>query len=160
MMKRAPVFFISHGGPTLLEDQAKPGHFYNWLGQYLKDKLKPKAIVLISAHWQGVNDNHVFVDVSEKPKLIYDFYNFPDRYYKQTWDHKGSPQIANTVISLLDKAGFKGIGEEYGNDHGVWVPLKRAMMSNLDIPIVEVSTLSHENMEMHVKLGEALSPLR
>lgn len=30
-----------------------PGDFYNWFGKYLKNELKPKAIVIISAHWQG-----------------------------------------------------------------------------------------------------------
>ena len=34
------------------------------------------------------------------------------------------------------------------------------MASNKDIPIVEVSTFSHEDMPMHVKMGEALAPLR
>ncbi|KAI7901499.1 Extradiol ring-cleavage dioxygenase, class III enzyme, subunit B [Cokeromyces recurvatus] len=159
-MPKFPVFFISHGGPNLLEDQARPGHFYSWLGNYLKNELKPKAIVIISAHWQGEGREGVFVDTSEKPKLIYDFYNFPRRYYEEKWDHKGSPSMANRVIDLLNKSGFNAIGQKYGNDHGVWVPLKRAMESNPDIPIVEVSTLAHENMQMHIKMGEALAPLR
>lgn len=34
------------------------------------------------------------------------------------------------------------------------------MDSNPDIPIIEVSTFQHENMPMHVKMGEALAPLR
>lgn len=36
----------------------------------------------------------------------------------------------------------------------------RAMKSNPDIPIIEVSTFEHEDMEMHTKMGEALAPLR
>lgn len=136
---KAPVFFISHGGkwlfkrktftsdslchlgPNLLEDKEKPGEFYNWFGRYLK-QLKPSAIVVISAHWQGQGKNGIFgkchlgceegswcmidlskltVDTSEKPELIYDFYNFPQRYYEQTWDHQGSPLVAEKVIGLL-----------------------------------------------------------
>ncbi|CDS03323.1 hypothetical protein LRAMOSA00725 [Lichtheimia ramosa] len=156
---KAPVFFISHGGPNLLEDKEKPGEFYNWFGRYLK-QLKPSAIVVISAHWQGQGKNGIFVDTSEKPELIYDFYNFPQRYYEQTWDHQGSPLVAEKVIGLLKQAGIKATGQQYGNDHGVWVPLKRAMQSNKDIPIVEVSTFGHEDMTMHTKMGEALAPLR
>jgi aromatic ring-opening dioxygenase catalytic subunit (LigB family) len=102
----------------------------------------------------------IIVDVSEKPKLIYDFYNFPKRYYEHTWDHKGSPAVAHKVIDALNKAGFEATGQKYGNDHGVWVPLKRAMESNPDIPIVEVSTFAHENMKSHVEMGKALAPLR
>ncbi|CAO3663083.1 hypothetical protein G6F70_004880 [Rhizopus microsporus] len=157
---RAPVFFISHGGPNLLDNKEKPGDFYTWFGQYIQQELKPKAIVIISAHWQGEGKNGIFVDTSEKPKLIYDFYNFPKHYYEETWDHQGSPQLANRVIDLLKKAGLSPSGEKYGNDHGVWVPLKRAMKSNPDIPIVEVSTFAHEDMPMHIKMGEALEPLR
>lgn len=43
------------------------------------------------------------VDTSEKPELIYDFYNFPQRYYEQTWDHQGSPLVAEKVIGLLNQ---------------------------------------------------------
>jgi len=46
-----------------------------------------------------------------------------------------------------------------GIDHGVWVPLKRAL-PDFDIPLVQVSTFAHEDMQAHVKLGEALQPLR
>lgn len=100
------------------------------------------------------------MDTSEKPQLIYDFYNFPQRYYEETWDHQGSPLVAEQVIGLLNKAGMQATGTRYGIDHGVWVPLKRAMRSNTEIPIVEVSTFGHEDMEMHTKMGEALAPLR
>ncbi|KAI8150031.1 aromatic ring-opening dioxygenase LigB subunit [Fennellomyces sp. T-0311] len=157
---KAPVFFISHGGPNLLEDKEKPGEFYTWFGKYLKNELKPKAIVIISAHWQGTGKNGIYVDTSDKPELIYDFYNFPQRYYEEKWDHQGSPELAEKVIGLLQKSGIKATGKNYGNDHGVWVPLKRAMRSNKEIPIVEVSTFGHEDMAMHTKMGEALAPLR
>ncbi|KAI8888202.1 Extradiol aromatic ring-opening dioxygenase [Backusella circina FSU 941] len=157
---KSPVFFVSHGGPNLLEDTGKAGEFYSWFGNYLKNELKPKAIVIISAHWQGEGRKGVFVDVSDKPKLIYDFYNFPKRYYEHTWDHKGSPSVAHKVIDALRKAGFDATGQKYGNDHGVWVPLKRAMESNPDIPIVEVSTFAHEDMKSHIEMGKALAPLR
>lgn len=58
-------------GPNLLEDQAKPGHFYNWLGNYLKNELKPKAIVLISAHWQGEGRNKVFGNIDTIKPLLF-----------------------------------------------------------------------------------------
>lgn len=92
--------------------------------------------------------------------MIYDFYGFPRHFYQTTWDHQGSPEVASRVIDLLKKNQINAEGVNYGNDHGVWVPLKRAMDSNPDIPIIEVSTFEHEDMEMHTKVGEALSPLR
>ncbi|ORZ21403.1 aromatic ring-opening dioxygenase LigB subunit [Absidia repens] len=159
-ISKQPVFFISHGGPNLLEDNGKPGEFYSWFGSLLKKQLKPKAIVIVSAHWQGQGRNGIYVDTSEKPQLIYDFYGFPKHYYEETWDHSGEPAVASKVIDLLNKANIKAEGRTYGNDHGVWVPLKRAMKSNPDIPIVEVSTFEHEDMAAHIKMGQALAPLR
>jgi aromatic ring-opening dioxygenase catalytic subunit (LigB family) len=43
-----------------LENTGKPGAFYNWLGNYLQNELKPKAIVVISAHWQGEGKDGIF----------------------------------------------------------------------------------------------------
>lgn len=102
----------------------------------------------------------LLVDSSKKPNLIYDFYGFPKHFYKTTWDHQGSPEIASRVVELLKKSQINAEGVSYGNDHGVWVPLKRAMDSNPDIAIVELSTFEHEDMELHTKMGEALAPLR
>ncbi|KAI9302664.1 extradiol ring-cleavage dioxygenase [Cunninghamella echinulata] len=156
---KQPVFFISHGGPNLLEDKGKLGNFYTWFGTLIKKQLQPKAIVIISAHWGGRN-NDIYVDTSEKPELIYDFGGFPKHYYEETWDHQGSPEIAQQVVDLLKKSNIKAKGMEYGNDHGVWVPLKRAMKSNKHIPIIEVSTFGNEDLSGHIKMGEAISSLR
>ncbi|KAF7731983.1 hypothetical protein EC973_007088 [Apophysomyces ossiformis] len=51
-------------------------------------------------------------------------------------------------------------GVKRGNDHGAWSALRRAMESNKDIPIVEVSTFSHEEFSSHFTMGEALATLR
>ncbi|CAO3634477.1 unnamed protein product [Cunninghamella blakesleeana] len=157
---KQPVFFVSHGGPSLLDDNGKLADFFTWFGSNLiKKQLQPKAIVVISAHWSGRN-NDIYVDTSEKPKLIYDFYGFPKKYYEVTWDHKGSPEVAQQVVDLLNKSNIKATGVQYGNDHGVYCFLKKGMESNKDIPIIEVSTLGNESLEQHIKVGEALAPLR
>ncbi|CAO3664905.1 unnamed protein product [Umbelopsis ramanniana] len=156
---RLPTYFISHGGPNLLDDKDKPGKFYEWFGKTIREKIKPKAIVIISAHWQG-EGNGVYVEATEGPlKLIYDFYGFPPQYYKQTWNGTGLPSLANKVAELLKQKGIPATLTKRGIDHGVWVPLKRAI-SDFDIPLVQVSTFEHEDMASHVKLGEALEPLR
>ncbi|KAI9277805.1 aromatic ring-opening dioxygenase LigB subunit [Sporodiniella umbellata] len=159
MSTKAPVFFISHGGPTLLEDTEKPGMFYDWFGSYLKN-YAPKAIVIISAHWQPQEEKKILVDSSKKPKLIYDFYGFPQRFYDVTWDQQGSPELARRVVGLLHKAGLGASEIEYGHDHGIWTPMKRAMNSCADIPIVGVSTYHDDALAPHVAVGEALASLR
>lgn len=47
-------------GPNLLDNKEKPGDFYTWFGQYIQQELKPKAIVIISAHWQGEGKHGIF----------------------------------------------------------------------------------------------------
>ena len=48
-------------GPLLLENvDGKAGQFYTWLGKYIQESLCPKAIVVISAHWQAEGENTVF----------------------------------------------------------------------------------------------------
>ena len=51
----------------MLENQEKPGDFYSWLGNYIKHELKPKAIVIISAHWQGQGPNGVLGNAINNP---------------------------------------------------------------------------------------------
>lgn len=70
-----------------------------------KEKAKKVYLVIISCKLiKDIVCNPVsLVDVSENPKLIYDFYNFPKHYYEEKWDHKGSPAVANRVIDLLNQ---------------------------------------------------------
>ena len=46
-----------------------------------------------------------------------------------------------------------------GFDHGVFIPLKVAF-PNADIPIVQVSLLANMDAAAHLRIGEALAPLR
>ncbi|EIE89068.1 hypothetical protein RO3G_13779 [Rhizopus delemar RA 99-880] len=124
---KAPVFFISHG-----ENEEKPGRFYDWFGSLIQKRLAPKAIVIITAHWQPQEEETIL----------------------------GSPALAHRVVGLLEKAGIRASERQYGNDHGVWVPLKRAMTSCSTIPIVAVSTFLDDHLAPHVKVGEALESLR
>lgn len=47
-MARLPTLFISHGSPMLALELAQPGPALTRIGQQLP---KPKAILIISAHW-------------------------------------------------------------------------------------------------------------
>jgi 4,5-DOPA dioxygenase extradiol len=69
MVSRLPTFFISHGGPNLLEDKSKPGKFYDWFGKLIKNEIKPKAVVIVSAHWQA-SGKGVFGKTHERAFLL------------------------------------------------------------------------------------------
>lgn len=67
------TFYISHGAPTLAIDKSIPArHFL----QSWKDKVfpqKPKAILVISGHW---DTSFPAVNIVHRNDTIYDFYGF------------------------------------------------------------------------------------
>lgn len=89
-------------------------------GREITTKVKPKAVVVISAHWQD-GPSRVSINYAEETDIIYDFYNFPPHYYEYKYPNKGSPEIAQKVIDNLASAGIEVQKVKRGLDHGVWV---------------------------------------
>jgi aromatic ring-opening dioxygenase catalytic subunit (LigB family) len=162
-MTRTPVYFISHGGPNLHEDTSHPAYStLQTLGQEITHKVHPKAIVVISAHWQS-EPKAIEVNTAESIPLVYDYYGFPDHYYELQYPHTGSPELANKILGLLGKAGIKAEGVRRGLDHGVFIPFLVAfdpVKNPLNVPIVQVSLFASDSGEQHLELGRALAPLR
>ncbi|KAE8358984.1 aromatic ring-opening dioxygenase LigB subunit [Aspergillus caelatus] len=162
-MSRTPIYFLSHGGPNVMYQTDHPA--YKKLGQIGKEittKVKPKAVVVFSAHWQAGRDT-IQVNTAEITDLIYDFYGFPSHYYKEKYPNVGSREVANKVLDLLGKAGIKAEGVKRGLDHGVWASFKCAFepeSNPLNVPIVQVSLFNNEDPVAHYRLGQAVSSLR
>ncbi|KAL4772708.1 Extradiol ring-cleavage dioxygenase, class III enzyme, subunit B [Aspergillus nidulans var. acristatus] len=160
---RTPVYFLSHGGPNIMYDVEHPA--YKELGKIGKEittKVKPRAVVVFSAHWQGGVDT-VQVNTAEMTELIYDFYGFPSHYYKEKYPNVGSKEVASKVLDALQQAGIKAEGVKRGLDHGVWASFKCAFepeSNPLNVPIVQVSMFNTEDPMQHYRLGEAVSKLR
>jgi hypothetical protein len=73
-MSRTPVYFLSHGGPNIMEDYDHPAYSkLQEIGKEITQKVKPKAVVVFSAHWQAERNN-IEVNTAESEKLIYDYY--------------------------------------------------------------------------------------
>jgi aromatic ring-opening dioxygenase catalytic subunit (LigB family) len=163
-MSRMPVVFLPHGGgPWPFVDLGmddKPG--FDALAGYLRSvaqlpKTKPKALLVISAHWEEAAPT---VMTSERPPMLYDYYGFPPESYRITWPAPGHPQLAARVRDLLEKAGFAtGEDRERGYDHGTFVPLKLAY-PEAEIPVVQLSLKAGLDPEEHLRIGRALAPLR
>ncbi|GME29137.1 Extradiol ring-cleavage dioxygenase class III enzyme subunit B [Neofusicoccum parvum] len=162
-LPKTPVYFLSHGGPNLIEEPDHPAYSkLQEIGKEVTSKIKPKAVVIFSAHWQGQNDR-VLVNTAEISDLIYDFYGFPDWYYSVKYPHVGSRDVAQNVMSKLEDAGIAYAPVERGLDHGAWLPLLIAFdpeKNPLNVPIVQVSLFKNENPDEHYHLGEAVSALR
>ena len=69
VMPRTPVYFLSHGGPNIIEDYDHPAYSkLQEIGKEITQKVKPKAVVVFSAHWQA-SRNTIEVNTAEVTKL-------------------------------------------------------------------------------------------
>ncbi|KAF3932572.1 hypothetical protein ABW20_dc0105669 [Dactylellina cionopaga] len=161
--RRTPVYFLSIGGPNFIENTEHPAYIkLAAVGQEITKIVKPRAVVVFSAHWQG-GENKVKINVAEKTDLIYDFYGFPPHYYEYDYPNKGSGEIAEKVIEKLADAGIEVERAKRGLDHGVWVGFMAAFdpkKNPLNVPIVQVSLYADEDPDKHYRIGQALESLR
>ena len=149
---RAPVLFVAHGAPMLLDDAA----WIAELAQWGKDLPRPRAILMISAHWE---ERPLTLGATRPVPLVYDFYGFPERFYRLQYASPGAPALADRVRSLVASAGL-AIHEapDRGLDHGAYIPLM-CMYSQADIPVLQISMPSLDPKQLYA-LGQALAPLR
>jgi 4,5-DOPA dioxygenase extradiol len=118
---RTPVYFLGIGGPNFMENTKHPAYAQlEVVGREITTKIKPKAVVVFSAHWQD-GPNKIQINVAKQTDIIYDFYGFPPHYYEYKYPNQGSPEIAEKVIDKLTAAGIEVERFERGLDHGVWV---------------------------------------
>ena len=118
---------------------------------------KPRAILVISGHWEEKN---VTVNTSSAPAMLFDYYGFPPHTYQLKYPAPGSPELASEIREILTQAGIKSASHpDRGFDHGVFVPFL-LMFPEADIPVVQMSLLNSLNAEDHLALGRALAPLR
>lgn len=132
------------------------------IGREITQKVKPKACVVFSGHWEGLTDT-IEVNTAESMGLIYDFYGFPAHYYDWKYPNRGSPELAEKVLGKLQSAGIKAEGVRRGLDHGVWASFMVAFdpqENPLNVPIVQASLFGDEDPNMHYELGKAISSLR
>ncbi|MET0544849.1 MAG: class III extradiol ring-cleavage dioxygenase [Caulobacterales bacterium] len=162
MPKRMPSLFIPHGGGPCFFMDWNPPHEWDSMAEYLKGIAatlpeKPRAILLISAHWL---EDAFTTGGGTAPELIYDYYGFPPHTYELTYPAKGDPALATRVRDLLSGAGLPTADNPArGYDHGVFIPLK-VMFPDADIPVVQLSLRSDMAPAAHIAAGEALAPLR
>jgi 4,5-DOPA dioxygenase extradiol len=148
----APIF-VSHGSPTLLFDEVPARDFLRELGRTLP---RPKAILVVSAHWETNIPALNAVAVNE---TIHDFGGFPQILFDQRYPAPGAPALAERIAGLIRASGLPaGIDTARGLDHGAWVPLKLMYPAN-DIPVLQLSVQTELGPAHHLKLGKALRPL-
>ena len=161
MTTKTPVYYLAHGGPNVMYATDHPAYpVLQQIGKDISTKVKPNAIVVVSAHWQADYRDRIEVNTAENTDLIYDFYGFPSHYYKEKFRHRGSKEVASKVLDLLAAHGIKGQPVSRGPDHGVWAAFKIMFPDGLDIPMVQMSLYAQEDPHKHYALGLAISDLR
>ena len=145
--------FVPHGAPTFALRPGAAGAALRAMAGVLP---APRAIVIVSAHWDTAVPT---VGFAQRPETIHDFWGFPDELYAMRYPATGCREVANEVVAALRDAG-QPVAEDAGRglDHGAWVPL-RLMFPDADVPVIPLSIQSHAGPEQAYRLGLALAPL-
>ncbi|MGZ4552840.1 MAG: dioxygenase family protein [Mycobacteriaceae bacterium] len=147
-----PAMFLSHGAPPLFDD----GQWMRKLFAWAQSLPKPKAILIVSAHWESAPLSLSSTAADTTP--VYDFGGFAQRYYKMRYDTPDASKLARRVLAVLPDTESVHEHQERGLDHGAWVPLK-VMYPGGDIPVLQMS-LPTEDPARLVVLGSRLRALR
>ena len=149
-----PSLYISHGSPMLA---LEPGASGPALARLAAELPKPKAIVIVSAHWES---NELLVSGHPQPDTWHDFGGFPKALFEVQYPAPGDPQLAAVVVELLKSDDLPvRIDAKRPFDHGVWVPLS-LMYPQADIPVVQVSLPTRGGPALQTRVGHALRSLR
>jgi 4,5-DOPA dioxygenase extradiol len=149
---RMPALYLGHGAPPLVDDPLWVVQLEAWA----RTLPRPSAILVVSAHWEAAP--LTIAATSDAAPLVYDFYGFPDRYYRATYPAPGAPSLAARIRSLLDGLETVADQPDRGLDHGAYVPLT-VMYPEADIPVLQISMPSLAPGRL-LSIGEALRPLR
>lgn len=150
--EKMPVLFVGHGNPMNAIDK---NEFHNKWAELGKTLPKPKAILVVSAHWLTKGTK---VTAMEKPKTIHDFGGFPDELFAQQYPVSGSPELAKETQLLVTKTKVQS-DFEWGLDHGTWSVLL-PMYPKADIPVFQLSIDYSQPSQYHYELAKELSALR
>src|SRR5574343_202203 len=153
MNRPQPALFVPHGAPTFA---LRPGAAGAALVERAATLPLPRAIVIVSAHWDTAVPT---VGFAEKLETIHDFWGFPEALYAIRYPATGCPEASREVVAALEKAGLPvATDASRGLDHGAWVPLC-LMFPDADVPVIPLSIQSRGGPEQAWQLGRALAPL-
>ena len=150
---RMPSIFIGHGSPmNALQDNAFTRSLQAW-GRHIG---KPRAILVVSAHW--LTRGSTEVALVSQPETIHDFGGFPQELATMQYPAKGAPLFAQQALAALHKFEPRP-NAGWGLDHGAWTVLHH-LYPRADVPVFQVSIDYAQAGAHHFALGRELAALR
>jgi 4,5-DOPA dioxygenase extradiol len=150
---RMPAVFLGHGSPMNAIEESAYSNVWRELGKQI---AKPKAILMISAHWYT---RGTAVTAMDAPRTIHDFGGFPQALFDVQYPAPGSPALAARVAELLSPATEVHLDRSWGLDHGTWGVLVHAY-PDADVPVVQLSIDGTKPPQWHYDVARRLAPLR
>lgn len=138
--EKIPSFFFAHGSPVLAmgdrNDDRDPlkahrpygdlATFLKLFGPWLLKTYKPKAILVVSAHWETYGERHgtspqifeqqrpsdicVVTDYGDENPLLYDYYGFASEMYRLKFKSRGDSAITERVVQALKDVSDFSLG--------------------------------------------------
>jgi 4,5-DOPA dioxygenase extradiol len=146
-----PALFVSHGIPPFLESP-------QWLAlfDWAQDMPKPRAIVVVSAHWEDAP--LAVTGTAAGTPLHLDFDGFYPQYRTLRYPTPDATALAQRVTGALAVTTPLHVHADRGLDHGAFIPLM-AMYPAADVPVVQLSMPSLQPSSL-LALGQRLRARR
>ncbi|MFX0016341.1 MAG: DODA-type extradiol aromatic ring-opening family dioxygenase [Candidatus Hermodarchaeota archaeon] len=152
---RTPAVFIGHGAPLNIIWET---NYRTNLQKFAKSITQPLSILIVSAHWE--QNIPLQVTSASQPKIIYDYYGFPEEMYQIQYNPPGNAILAKKIVNTLNTSSVTAqFNDTRGLDHGAWIPLK-IMYPEANIPLLQLSIPIPRNSKKLFKIGQILSDFR
>ncbi|MFD2905279.1 4,5-DOPA-extradiol-dioxygenase [Sphingobacterium anhuiense] len=150
--EKFPVLFLGHGSPM---NAIEENEFVDGFRNIGKTFQKPKAILVISAHWET---RGTFVTAMDNPPTIHDFGGFPQALFDVQYPAPGSPELAQETKRIITKTDVL-LDDKWGLDHGAWSVVKH-LYPDAEVPLIQMSIDYTQPASYHYELAQELASLR
>ena len=108
-----PALYLSHGAPPTFEDNSWMRELFDWARRL----PKPKAILIVSAHWES---DSLGITSTASTELVYDFGGFAPIYHRMRYDTPDATELARQLRAVLPDTEHVHEHRNRGLDHGAW----------------------------------------